>query len=199
MRIVLASQSPRRRELFKAIGIEDFDVMPAAGEEVVRDDVPPYTAVELTAGAKAREVAEKCAKEDLVVAADTMVWLDGVFLGKPADEKQAREMLRALSGAKHTVYTGVAIVKGGKTVLGHEATDVYFRELTDAEIDWYISTGEPMDKAGAYGAQERGSLLVERIDGDFFNVMGFPLVRFYKMLDEMGFKLLEHLSKGGRA
>jgi len=194
MRIVLASRSPRRSELFRTIGIRDFDVIPALGDEELRTDVPPYRTVELTAGAKAGEVARRCSGGDLVVAADTMVLLGSRFLGKPSDRADAARMLHALSGRTHAVLTGVALSLNGRTLLGHEETRVTFRPLTDEMIGWYLDTGEPFDKAGAYGAQGAGALLVERIDGDFFNVMGFPLVRFHKMLTEMGVSLFSCLS-----
>ena len=196
MDIILASKSPRRRELLAALGFKNFKIIPADGEEAVSADVPPGEAVRLIAGAKAGEVAAKCADDDLIIAADTLVYHDGVFLGKPTDENDARKMLRRLSGHRHTVYSGVALIWKGRKATCFDATDVYFRKLSNKEIEWYVSTGEPMDKAGSYGAQGPGALLVERIEGDFFNVMGFPLVRFYELLREIGFPLLTYLSKG---
>ena len=134
--------------------------------------------------------AQTCAPEDIVIAADTIVYLDGVILGKPKDTADAARMLAALSGREHIVYTGVAVLRGGETRLAAEHTAVRFRTLTPAEITRYIATGEPMDKAGAYGIQGRGALFVAHLDGDYFNVMGLPLCRLGQLLNELGVELL---------
>ena len=170
MSIILASGSPRRRELLEMLGLA-FEVL-ALSE------------------AKAREVAEHSGPENVIVAADTIVWLDGRLLGKPHSEAEAAQMLRALSGREHEVWTGVTVLSCGRALRGAERTLVRFRALSDEEIAAYIATGEPMDKAGAYGAQGYASLFVEGITGDFFNVMGLPLCRLGKMLAEVGVKLL---------
>ena len=176
MAIILASGSPRRKQLLEMLGLE-FQVIPAKGEEVI-----PH-------GAGPDEAAERPA-EDVIIAADTIVWYNGAILGKPRDEQEAARMLSSLSGNTHTVYTGVTVRKGDTVVTGAEETQVRFRKLSGREIDAYIATGEPMDKAGAYGAQGLASLFVEGIDGDFFNVMGLPVCRLGKMLKEVGVVLL---------
>jgi len=187
--IILASASPRRKELLSLIGIHDFEVIPSQKEEDPATGLSPAETVMALSLAKARDIAETHGG-DLVIAADTLVCLDGALLGKPRDRESAREMLRALSGAKHTVYTGVAICRGGDELVEHEATDVYFRPMTDGEIENYIDSGEPMDKAGAYGAQGLGSVFVRKIDGDFFNVMGLPVHRLCLMLRRFGIDVI---------
>ena len=188
MDIVLASGSPRRRELLETMGLE-FSVVPAKGEEIAPEGAGPAETVMALSKAKAGEVA-KSRPESLGIAADTVVWAEGRILGKPKDEAEARAMLHMLSDNTHEVYTGVTVVLGGKTMVGAECTKVFFRRLTDEEIDRYVSTGEPMDKAGAYGVQGKGALLVERLEGDFFNVMGLPVLRLSRMLAQFGVKLL---------
>ena len=136
------------------------------------------------------EVAEHCAPENVIIAADTIVWLEGELLGKPRSEEDAARMLRELSGRSHEVWTGVCVLRGGEKLLGAERTLVRFRRLEESEILAYIATGEPMDKAGAYGAQGLARQFVEGIEGDFFNVMGLPLCRLGKMLGKLGVKLL---------
>ena len=190
MNIVLASQSPRRRELLERIGIHGFAVRPAVGEEVMDASLSPGELVEGLSRRKAEEVAASCGPEDLVIAADTVVSIDGQVLGKPRDRAEAREMLSRLSGREHTVYTGVTVMQAGRRLTEHEATHVRFRALSGAEMDAYIATGEPMDKAGAYGIQELGGLLVEGIRGDYFNVMGLPICRLGQMLARFGLNLL---------
>ena len=190
MNIVLASASPRRKQLLEMLGIENLKILPAKGEEIAPENAAPQELVMALAAHKAREVAEQCAADDLVIGADTIVWLDGRPLGKPHSEDEAARMLRSLSGRTHRVYTGVALVRGGETVTGCEESGVTFRELTDDEIRRYVQSGEPMDKAGAYGAQGRGALLVKRIEGDFFNVMGLPLCRLGQLLKEQGVEIL---------
>ena len=188
MKIVLASGSPRRRELLKLMGFEKFDVIPAVKEENDGGETDPGKAVVRLALSKGEEVMERCGKNSVVIAADTLVFLDGKKLGKPGDTEQAYDMLRALSGRSHSVYTGLCIMADGKTVTDFVRTDVFFAELSDEEIYGYIETGEPMDKAGAYGVQGKGSVFVEKIDGDFFNVMGLPVSRLYARLKDMGIR-----------
>ncbi len=183
MDIILASKSPRRRELLIKMGITDFKVLPAKGEDNPAPGLSPVEAVKHIALGKARQVSGKYSGS-LVIAADTLVYVGSEPLGKPADREEAKRMLRLLSGRTHDVYTGVCVKLGEKMLCEAERTRVTFRELTDDEIATYVATGEPMDKAGAYGVQGRGAVMVERIDGDFFNVMGLPLCRLYKMLKE---------------
>ena len=144
---------------------------------------------------KALEVSAEAASDDVVVAADTVVAIDGVVLGKPRDKAHAAEMLSALSGREHTVYTGVAVKRGKTLLVEHEATHVRFRPLTEREIDLYIQTGEPMDKAGSYGIQGYGALLVEGIRGDYFNVVGLPICRLGRMLAQVGEDVLAHCAQ----
>ena len=186
MGFVLASGSPRRRELLCMIGLEDFSVKADDSEENIPCGLPPEQTVSGIALQKAKNVSQFYGDDDIIIAADTLVYLDGKPLGKPSDPADARIMLAKLSGRRHTVYTGVAIIRGAQTVTDTVRTDVVFREMTDGEISAYVESGEPMDKAGAYGAQGRGSVFVERIEGEFFNVMGLPLCRLSTMLREFG-------------
>ena len=160
MKIVLASASPRRRELLGTMGIRDFAVRPAPYEEKPDGALSPAETVETLALGKAR--ACPADDDELVIAADTLVYLDGVPLGKPRDEADARRMLTALSGRRHQVYTGAAVRLGAREAVTHQGTDVFFRPLTAEEIDGYVAAGESLDKAGAYGIQGKGSLLVDR-------------------------------------
>ena len=190
MKIVLASGSPRRRELLSVVGIKDFEVCPAEGEEKAEEGLAPSEIVKSLSGAKAREVAAKFDGEAVIIAADTIVWAEGRVLGKPHSKAEAFKMLKALSGKTHEVYTGRTLIKDGKTVSQAECTKVEFRELCDDEINAYIATGEPMDKAGAYGIQGMASLMVKKIDGDYFNVVGLPLCLLGQMLKQIGVRLL---------
>ncbi len=176
--LVLASASPRRRAILQNAGIE-FVCRPAERETPPENFRSPEEFVVKNALSKAKEAASEFGKGDIVLGADTIVYLDGEIIGKPADRKKAFEILKRLSGNTHKVYTGIALIKGEREVTGFEVTDVTFRRLDDEEIKAYIETGEPMDKAGAYGVQEKGSLFVSRIEGDFYNVVGLPLCRVY--------------------
>ena len=190
MKIVLASASPRRRELLSTVGVTDFEVCPAKGEENAAEGLPPQEIVKSLSCAKAREVAANYGADAVVIAADTIVWADGRVFGKPHDENEAFAMLSTLSGKSHEVYTGITVIYGEKIVSEAECTSVWFRSLSDDEIKAYIATGEPMDKAGAYGIQGMASLMVEKIDGDYFNVVGLPLCRLGQMLKTIGVHLL---------
>ena len=190
MRIVLASASPRRKALLEMLGVENLAIIPAEGEEIAPEGASPGELVTALAEHKAREVAGRCGRDDLVIGADTVVVLDGEVLGKPKSEAEAVRMLSRLSGRSHRVYTGLALVRGGESFTEWEESEVRFRPLRQEEIQRYVRSGEPMDKAGAYGAQGRGALLVERIDGDFFNVMGLPLCRLGLMLQKQGVEIL---------
>ena len=181
--LVLASRSPRRRALLERLGLA-FDVRPSASGEAWPAGKAPGEAVALLALEKAEGVAEG-APEALTLGADTVVVLDGDVLGKPEDAAEARRMLRRLSDATHTVYTGLALVHPatGRRVTAHEATDVRFAPLSDDEIARYVATGAPLDKAGAYGIQDdHGALFVAAIAGDYYNVVGLPLHRLYRLL-----------------
>lgn len=180
--LILASASPRRRELMTMAGLE-FQCDVADVDETLPDDILPDTAVQMLSLKKASAVADSH-RDDTVVGSDTLVVLDGEILGKPADENDAKNMLCRLSGRTHTVYTGVAIVCGNRKRSFYSKTDVTFFELSQSEIDNYVATGEPMDKAGAYGIQGLGCRLVERINGDFYTVMGLPIARLLRELDE---------------
>ena len=188
--MVLASGSPRRRELLEMLGVKNLKILPAQGEEIAPENAAPGDIVKALSAAKAREVAALCRAEDRIIAADTIVWYDGKKYGKPHSEEQACEMLRTLSGRTHEVYTGVTVIADGREVSEYEVTSVHFRELSEEEIRRYVATGEPMDKAGAYGIQGIGSLLIRGIDGDFFNVKGLPLCRLGRILAGLGVDLL---------
>ena len=190
MEIVLASGSPRRRQLLEQIGLTGFRVLPSDADESLPDGIAPGEAVERLSARKGAAVAAQARPGALVIAADTVVALDGAILGKPRDEGEAREMLSALSGRTHQVYTGVSLFHRGERRTEHEVTAVTFRPLSQEEIAAYVATGEPMDKAGAYGIQGLGALLVERLEGDYFNVMGLPLCRLGRMLAAAGVRLL---------
>ncbi|HEX5830379.1 MAG TPA: Maf family protein [Gemmatimonadaceae bacterium] len=184
MRVVLASQSPRRRELLSLVGIP-HEVQPADIDESAFPEEAPAAHAERLAREKALVVAERAA-DAVVVAADTIVVIDDQILGKPADADEARRMLTALAGRTHTVFTAIAVARAGRVESAVETVAVAFRPLTAAEIDAYVATGEPLDKAGAYGIQGYGATIVERIDGDYFAVMGISLVRLVELFARVG-------------
>ena len=190
MAIVLASQSPRRQELLARIGVEDFKTLSLDIDESYPEGLSPEDTVRYIAKKKCDAAAALCALDDLIITADTMVFLGNDRLGKPHDEDDAFRMLRELAGRGHTVCTGVSVRRGAQEERFAVSTRVFFRPMTDDEIRAYIKTGEPMDKAGAYGVQSRGALFVERIDGDFFNVMGLPVEQLGLVLAHFGVKLL---------
>ena len=187
--IVLASGSPRRRELLERIGVTNFSVRVPEVEESFPEGLTPQEVVSYISREKAEAAGKLCGPEDIVITADTMVFLDDRRLGKPRDEAHALEMLTALQGRRHTVCTGVSVCRGAWRLTETESTDVFFRSASEEELRRYIATGEPMDKAGAYGVQGRGALLVERLEGDFFNVMGLPVLRLSRMLAQFGVSL----------
>jgi septum formation protein len=180
--VILASASPRRRELLNLIGIE-HEVRPANIDETYLAGEAPREHAERLAREKAVAIE---APEAITIGSDTIVVVDGRVLGKPRDREHAAEMLRQLSGRSHVVMTGVAAKWRGKLVSGLEEVGVTFRPLRDDEIERYIDTGEPMDKAGAYGIQGFGATIVERVDGDYFAVMGLPLNRLARLLETLG-------------
>ena len=190
MDIILASQSPRRRELLGQMGLKGFKVTSPDVDEEVDENLHPSLVVEELSLRKAKAVAEDADEDDIIIAADTVVALEGTVLGKPADEGDAFSILSALSGNRHYVYTGVTVMQGEKAVTQHEVTTVTFRDIDPQEIDNYIATGEPMDKAGAYGIQGLGALFISGIDGDYFNVMGLPIYRLGRILAEFDLDLL---------
>lgn len=201
--LILASTSPRRAQLVGACGVP-FTVLPPHVDEpapTAEDETQPAHYVERLAEAKAAacDVSQLMAKGQslpptaptgiIVIAADTVVWHDGRILNKPRDGVEAQEMLRRLRGQTHQVFTGVCVRCDGSALpyqIEHEVTGVTFRDVSDAWVDCYVATGEPMDKAGAYAAQGLGALIMERIDGDFYNVVGLPLGRLGKMLSRVG-------------
>ena len=188
--LVLASASPRRSELMHMLGFSDVIVHPAEGGEHPPEGASPEETVKALSRAKAEEVAAVFVGDVLVIAADTIVWLDGEILGKPHSKEQAFEMLSRLSGREHKVYTGVTLLDREGELCEAECSTVHFRELSEEEIHRYIETGEPMDKAGAYGAQGKGALFVKAIEGDFFNVMGLPVCLLGQMLKKKGVPIL---------
>lgn len=188
MKVILASASPRRRALLDVTHLE-YEVVPAAAPE---RDYPELLPSQLAARRSLDKAAEVTGKypDDVVIAADTVVALDSVIFGKPADADDARRMLRALSGRTHRVYTGLTVARGGKFDTQVEQTNVWMRELTERELEAYIATGEPMDKAGAYAVQGLASVFITRIDGDWCSVVGLPVSRLSLMLKKLGVELL---------
>lgn len=191
MSVILASQSPRRQELLRRMGLEEFEIRPARGEEIVPEGLSVARLVEELSRQKAGEIARTARAEDVIIAADTVVAVDDRVLGKPESPRQAEEMLAGLSGRSHRVYTGVTVRRGDVERTEHECTQVVFRTLTREEIRAYVRTGEPMDKAGAYGIQGRGCVLVESIQGDYYNVVGLPVCRLAQMLREFGVDVIK--------
>lgn len=201
MHIILASASPRRRELIHQIGWTE-EVCPSIFEEAETPEEARARLLEFPAGiretlsgkqdaelvtlfnayGKGKRICEEKGDEAPIVAADTVVVLDEDILGKPKDEEEARLMLRRLSGRAHEVKTGLSVYNKGHVHLHVETTRVYFRKLSDSEIDRYVATGEPMDKAGAYGIQGKGAILVSKIEGSYDNVVGLPLTALYEMM-----------------
>lgn len=189
MDIILASQSPRRKELLKQLGLA-YRVVVADIDEHMDRALPPDRLVEAISAEKAAAAAAAAGVESVIIAADTVVALDGEVLGKPHSEAQAAEMLGKLSGREHQVYTGFTVRQGERIITRSQRSEVWFRPLNEQEIGAYIATGEPMDKAGAYGIQGLGSLLVEGINGDYFNVMGLPVCMLGQTLKEFGIDCL---------
>ncbi len=179
MKWILASQSPRRKALLELFGIP-FTVCAADIDETMDPAALPYDEVARLSREKALAVAADF--EDIVIAADTVVVCKGAVLGKPGSAGQAREMLSLLSGRDHQVMTGMTVLTRGQAHTVTEVTDIHFRQLSQKEIDAYVATGEPMDKAGAYGIQGGAALFCEKMVGDYYNVMGLPVCRLYQML-----------------
>jgi septum formation protein len=190
MKIVLASASPRRKELLQLIGLTP-EVIPPDIEEVLQPAETIDTFLERIAIAKGIEVYKRKFFHSLLVSADTVVLLNGSLIGKPANREDAFRMLNRLSGQRHEVLTGLALMHEGETSFAISRTHVYFKKLGGQEIEYYLDHEEYMDKAGAYAIQGRAAIFVERIDGCYFNVMGFPLNLFYRMLDKRGLHVFE--------
>ena len=184
--IVLASKSPRRHELLRRMGITDFSVVVPDVEETYPEGLAPQEIVAHIARLKSDAAAPLVGPEDILITADTMVFLENDRLGKPRDEADALRMLTELAGNRHTVCTGVTVRQGGKAEAFTVSTDVYFRPCTEEELRAYIATGEPMDKAGAYGIQGKCAIYIEGIEGDYNNVVGLPVARIYKELQKLG-------------
>lgn len=179
VKIILASSSPRRRELLKLI-TEDFESISTDVDETLPENTNPLKASEYLSLIKAKAV--EYSSENIVIGCDTTVIIDNKILGKPNNSNQCREYLEMLSGRSHKVVTACSIVCGDNIRTFSEVTEVTFRTLSNEDIEWYISTGEPFDKAGGYGIQGKGSLLIERINGDYFNVVGLPVSRLNQEL-----------------
>lgn len=182
MNIILASQSPRRRELLGLLKLP-FSVQVADIDETMDSDKPASAEVARVSRIKAEAI--ECDAEDIVIAADTIVVCDNAVLGKPKDEADAFRMLKLLSGRSHQVMTGLTVKKGGHVISCTEITDIRFRDLSDQEILDYIATKEPMDKAGSYGIQGGAAVFAEHLEGDYYNVMGLPVCKLYKILRGM--------------
>ncbi|MEX1377048.1 MAG: Maf family protein [Eubacteriales bacterium] len=178
--IILASGSPRRKELLMRMGV-DFDIMLCDAEEIYDENMPPAQIVEFLAKQKA-EIVNKMAQGRVVIGADTVVSIGEHILGKPADQKEAYDMIKKLSGNWHDVITGICIFENEEYLLEHEITKVHFVDMTEDEIKSYINTDEPYDKAGAYGIQGLAGMYIDRIEGDFYNIMGFPMAKVRNML-----------------
>jgi septum formation protein len=187
-RIVLASASPRRAELLRQLGLA-FETLESSVPEEPGDEADPAVLAEKLALRKAYAVADKSGVE-VIIAADTIVSVEGKMLGKPRDVPEAGAMLRSLSGRRHEVLTGVAVIdrRAGRVLTHVEKTTVFMRFIPEDELNWYVQSGEPFDKAGGYGIQGRAAVFVERLDGCYFNVVGLPLAALWRMLLHLGVK-----------
>ncbi len=183
MRYILASKSPRRKELLGEI-IKDFQIVTKEVDESLPEGIHPREGVEILAIKKGRAVAEQMDGDCLVISSDTLVEIGGVPLGKPINREDAMAMLRLLSGKAHNVHTGVAVHYEGKAYSGVATTAVYFREMTDSEIADYVDSGDPMDKAGSYGIQSGGGKFVRKIEGDYDTVVGLSVALTKRLIDE---------------
>lgn len=188
--MILASKSPRRKEILEDFGF-DIKIITEEVEEASNEENPILWAQEI-ALKKGKIIADKH-KEQWVVSADTVVIYENEFLGKPKNDKEAKAVLERLSGNSHQVITAVALINKSKNleIVFSDLTKVYFKKLKTEEIDWYVASKEPMDKAGSYGIQGKGAVFVEKIEGDFFNVMGFPISKFYDKLKELNYSVEE--------
>lgn len=194
-KLILASASPRRRELLTQIGAE-FEIIPAKGEEILTSTKPEQAVLELSRQ-KAEEVAGTLSREAgniVVLGADTVVALDGNILGKPKDKEDAARMLGMLNGREHSVFTGVTMIARGldseQIISFYQETKVFMYPMTSRQIQAYTDTGEPMDKAGSYGIQGKGAVYIEKIAGDYNNVVGLPVAAIYQKLEKTGIEIL---------
>ena len=199
MKIILASQSARRRDILENLGIK-FDIKVSRADESMNPELSAGENVESVSLRKAMAVETEVgltAEDDiLIIASDTVVVCDGVILGKPRDKAHATEMMRMLSDRRHSVISGIAVIYRGKRISAHEETEVEFRALTDAEIEAYVSTDEPYDKAGGYGIQDKAAIFVRGIHGDYLNVVGLPVFHLFHLLEaEFGVKYFDICSK----
>ncbi len=183
-KFILASKSPRRRSLLEDIGLKFTIVESTVDESIIAKDLPPHIYVQELAMLKSSSVAGELGPGYLVIGADTVVVHRGKIIGKPKDFDEAFAMLSSFSGTSHKVYSGISVTDSDnlRTVTDYQVTDVYFSHMSDKEISDYINTYKPFDKAGAYGIQEYAGVFVDKIDGDFFNVVGLPLSKLYKLL-----------------
>ena len=190
MKIILASKSPRRKEILEKMGVE-FEIDVADVDESVSGELSPVEAVCEISKRKAKAVAQRRRADEIIVSADTVVVIDGRIIGKPKDKEDAFDIIKSLSGRTHEVYTGFTVCRGNESRTDFEVTKVHFKELCDDDIRRYVETGEPMDKAGAYGIQQKGNLFVEYIHGDYYNVVGFPISKICVTIKELfGINLL---------
>lgn len=192
-KVILASASPRRSELLSTLIGPNFEIIVSSYDEKEVEDLAPAELVMHHSREKAIDVAGKL-NEGIIISADTVVVYDGTILGKPDDKDDARRMLKALSGQQIQVISGITVmdIASGSAVTEHESTDIWMRQISDSLISKYISTGETEGKAGAFAIQGKGAILVQRIEGDFFNVVGLPLYRLSKMLDKFGINVLDY-------
>lgn len=200
IKIYLASASPRRREILELMKL-DFEVATAEANEEIADGTAPESAGEILAARKALALKEKLTAEGkfdedtVIIAADTLVYCGDSRLGKPKDETEAKLMLAALSGRAHSVCTGTCVLHGARSISAAEVSQVHMRAFSNKEADAYVATGEPLDKAGAYGIQGMGSVLIDRIDGDFFSVMGLSPATVCKLLGALGIPYFDLIRK----
>ncbi len=195
MKIILASQSARRRDILENLGIK-FDIKVSRVDESMSSELSAGENVESVSLRKAMAVEAELGitpdEDTLIIASDTVVVCDGVILGKPRDKTHATEMMRMLSDRRHSVISGIAVIYRGKRISAHEETEVEFRSLTDAEIEAYVSTDEPYDKAGGYGIQDKAAVFVRGIHGDYLNVVGLPVFHLFHLLEtEFGVKYFD--------
>jgi septum formation protein len=195
IKIILASGSPRRKQILEQVGL-NFTVEVSDYEEKPIPGISPFEFVEKLSLEKAKAVA-KNHKDAIIIGADTTVVIDNQILGKPKTKEEAKEMLRKLSGNTHLVFTGFTVIdiRNNKIITKHVITKIKFKNLSDEEIAGYVETGEPMDKAGAYGVQDRGALFVEHIEGDYSNITGLPIVNIFEILKTLGVDTLKTYEK----
>lgn len=195
MKVILASQSARRRDILENLGIK-FDIKVSRVDESMDPHISAGENVEAVSLRKAMAVETELGigveDDSLIIASDTVVVCDGAILGKPRDKAHATEMMRMLSGRRHSVISGIAVIYRGKRISAHEETEVEFRALSDSDIEAYVSTDEPYDKAGGYGIQDKASVFVRGIHGDYLNVVGLPVFRLFQLLEtEFGINYFE--------